>query len=435
MGCSGHIEGGETMGLVQQWKEFRRYKKEERESMTLEELLLSAGISTSALTKEQALNIPAVSACVGIISDTVASLPILLYQEDKGKVKEIKDDIRVSLLNDDTKDTLDSFQFKKAMIEDYLLSGAAYAYIKRDRNKVESLHYVDNRNLSVNINADPIFKKYEIIVNGAPHRDFEFIKLTRKTKDGVTGKGIVSENNKMLSVAYNSLIFEDVLVKTGGNKKGFLKAQGRLSPEAITELKNAWNNLYKNNSENVVVLNNGLEFQEASNTSVEMQLNENKKTNSSEICKIFLVPPSILDGTASDEEYNNWIKICILPILVAIQTALNKDLLLPSEKGSFYFAFDIKELLKGDMEKRFKAYEIAAKNGIFQIDEIRYKEDMPPLGLEFIKLGLQDVLYNPKTKEIYTPNTNKTANINDPSNDLGGGEDNENRNPGEPGTS
>src|SRR6185437_15485850 len=118
--------------------------------------------------------------------------------------------------------------------------------------------------------------------------DFEFIKLTRKSKDGVTGTGVIKENNKMLSVTYNALVFEELLVKTGGNKKGFLKSQGRLSAEEITELKKAWNNLYKNNSENVVVLNNGLEFQEASNTSVEMQLNENKKTNSNEICKMFL---------------------------------------------------------------------------------------------------------------------------------------------------
>jgi HK97 family phage portal protein len=408
------------MGFIQQWKEFRQYQKEER--MTLEEILLQAGISTETITKDQALNIPSVNACVSVISDTVASLPIRLFKAKNGKVSVVED-YRVGLLNDETKDTLDGFQFKKAIVEDYLLTGAGYAYINRERNTVKSLHYVDNVNLSVNVNADPIFKKYDILVNGAPYREFEFIKLTRKTKDGVTGKGIINENNKMLSVAYNSLIFEDILVKTGGNKKGFLKAQGRLSPEAITELKNAWNNLYKNNTENVVVLNNGLDFQEASNTSVEMQLNENKKTNSTEICKIFIVPPSILDGSASDEEYNNWIKTCILPILIAIQTALNKDLLLPSEKGSFYFAFDTKELLKGDIEKRFKAYEIATKNGIMQVDEVRYLEDLEPLGLDFIKLGLQDVLYNPVTKEIYTPNTNKSTNMDNPAKELGGGED------------
>lgn len=419
------------MGIIKQWREFRQFQ-EIRESMTMEELLLSAGIASETISEEQALNIPSVSACVEIIANTVASLPVALYQESEGKVIEVKGDERIFLLNDETKDTLDGFQFKKAIVEDYLLSGAGYAYIRRDRNKVKSLHYVDNRSLSVNVSVDPIFKSYDIIVNGATYRDFEFLKITRKTKDGVTGKGIIAENNKMLSVAYNSLIFEEILVKTGGNKKGFLQAQGRLSPEAITELKNAWNNLYKNNSENVVILNNGLDFKEASNTSVEMQLNENKKTNSIEISKMFTMPSAVLEGKASDDDINNFIKLCILPILKAFETALNKDLLLPSEKEkSFYYAFDTKELMKGDILKRFQAYEIASKNGFMQLDEIRYREDLEELGLDFIKLGLQDVLYNPITKEIYTPNTNKTTNIDNPDTKMKGGDDVEDRDPGE----
>lgn len=417
------------MGWIRKIRESRELKREQREQQGLEELLLSAGLINGPIDKEQALNIPSVSACVGVITDTVASLPILLYKEEDGKVTEIKNDPRIDLLNDDTKDTLDAFQFKKALVEDYLLEGAGYSYINRDRNDIESLHYVEHKNISINMGTDPIFKTFDILVNGATYREFEFIKLIRKSTDGATGKGIIKENNKILSVAYNALVFEEVLVKTGGNKKGFLKAQNRLSDTAISELKESWKKLYQNNSENVIVLNNGLEFQEASNTSVEMQLNENKKTNAAEICKAFLVPPSILDGTANDAAYNNWIKVCILPILVALQTALNKDLLLPSEKEkSFYFAFDTKELLKGDIEKRFKAYEIAAKNGILQIDEIRYLEDYEPLGLNFIKLGLQDVLYDPDSKTIYTPNTNKKTQIKDPGENLGGGEEDANRN-------
>lgn len=393
-------------------------KKEER--MSLEEVLLQAGILKDTITKKEALNIPSVSACVEMISNTVSILPIKLYKESNGKVEEVIDE-RVALLNDDTKDTLDGFQFKKAIVEDYLLNGAGYAYIERERNKIKGLYYVDNKSLGISINSDSIFKSYDILVDGVTYKDYEFLKVIRKTKDGITGKGIIRENDLALATAYNSLVFENVLVKTGGNKKGFLKAQGKLTKEAITELKSAWDNMYKNNTENVIILNNGLDFQEASNTSVEMQLNENKKTNFTSICTIFNVAPSLLEGKATDIEYNNFIKIAILPILKAIETALNKDLLLPSEKGSFYFAFDTKDLLKGDIEKRFKAYEIATRNGIMQVDEVRYMEDLEPLGLEFIKLGLQDVLYNPKTKEIYTPNTNKSVNIDNPSDNLKGG--------------
>jgi len=158
-------------------------------------------------------------------------------------------------------------------------------------------------------------------------------------------------------------------------------------------------------------LNEGLEFQEASNTSVEMQLNENKKTNSDEICKLFNMPPAMINGGATEQDKTNFVQYCLNPILKEIECALNRDLLLESEKGSFYFAADTSELTKGDIEKRFRAYETACKNGFMQIDEIRLRENMPPLGLDFVRLGLQDVLYDPVTKQFYMPNMNKTGGL------------------------
>ena len=397
-------------------------KKEERAS--LEEILIQSGALTANISKDQALNIPAFTSCVELISMTVASLPVKLYTAT-GETTETKKDQRVDLLNDDTGDTLDGFQFKKALVEDYLIHGGGYAFINRRLNKAQSLHYVDFPYIAINKNVDPIYKKAEFMVNGESFSDYQFVKLLRKTKDGVTGKGILKENNKMLSVAYNQMVYEEVLVMTGGNKKGFLKSQGRLSKEAMDELKAGWKDLYANSTENVLVLNNGLEFQEASQTSVELQLNEHKQSNSNETCKLFLVPPRILTGEADEEEYNNWVKICILPILSAFESALNKDFLLPSEKEDHFFAFDTTDLTKGDVEKRFKAYEIGVKNGILQIDEARYKENLPPLGLKFLKLGLQDVLYFADSEEIYTPNTNKLAKMGEnPTVDPKGGANN-----------
>jgi HK97 family phage portal protein len=381
---------------------------------TLEELLISGSTTTEEVTYEQAMNIPSVAACVNLIADTIASLPILLYTEKGDKVEVVQDD-RVALLNDDTRDALGGREWKRAMIEEYLLNGNGYSYINRVGNEVESLNFVDTIHIGVQSSPDPIFKNHTINVNGFPYFEWEFIKLTRKSKNGVTGQGIIKENNKLLSVAYNSIIFEQGLVMAGGSKKGFLKSQGRLSADAITELKNAWNNLYKNNSDsNVVVLNNGLEFQEATLTAVELQMNEQKQTNFEEICKLFLVPPMILNGKAKEEDYNLWVKICIMPILAAFENAINKDLLLPSEKESFFFAFDVNELMKGSIRERYQAYELGVKSGILQIDEVRFKENLPPLGLEFIKLGLQDVLYFSEKSEIYTPNTNKIAKLGEP---------------------
>lgn len=363
------------------------------------------------ISKDNLVAMPTVTGCVEIITNTIASLPVELYKISGDSVKPVKKDRRVDILNDGTGDMLNAFEFKKAMLTDYILHGSAHAYINRRLNDVLSLHYIDRKFISVMSNADPIFKHVDIYVNGDKHNDYEFVRMLRKTKDGAAGVGILEENFEILKIIYTAWVYEGVLVGSGGNKKGFILSQNRLSKEAKEDLKNQWNNMYTNNKSNCVVLNDGLTFQESANTSVEMQINENKKTNSLEICKMFQVPESVLNGTCSDEEYQSFIKLAVLPLINAFENSLNVSLLTGSERNKYYFKFDTKELMKGDIEKRMKAYAEAVKSGIMQVDEVRYLEDLKPLGLDFIKLGLQDVLYNPVTKEIYTPNTDKTNKV------------------------
>lgn len=384
-----------------------------------EDPLLVALLQKDSITREKALGIPSVAECVDVISSTVAMLPVKLYRDAAGKAEEITDDPRLFLLNDEPGGLMDSFQMKKAWVTDYLLDGRGYLYIEKDRNLATGLRYVASSDVSPVVSADPIYKSADLLVGGRVYRDFEFLKITRRSRDGVQGTGVLQDNATALAVAYNSLLFENSLVKTGGNKRGFLKAADRVSKEVMDELKRGFRELYQNDSESVIVLNKGVEFQQASSTSVEMQLNENKTTNAAEMCKLFNTPPSIIDGTAKDEEVALWVKICIAPILTAIESALNKDLLIYTEKrkqgnGALYFSMDTTELLKGDIQKRFAAYQIAAQNNIMQIDEIRYKENLPPLGVNFIKLGLQDVLYDPATGEIFTPNTGKKVSMDEP---------------------
>lgn len=384
---------------------------EKTETESNEEALLRASLSDDYMTRDQAMNVPAFAACVNKIAETVSTIPIRLYRLVDGKLEAVEDDTRVRLLNDDTGDTLDGVQFKRALVRDYLMGKGGYAFINRTGNRIRSLHYVRESEVSFLFTSDPIFKDYDIMIQGTKYKPFEFLKVLRNTEDGRSGRSVVDENSEVLSVAYHSLKYEKNLVKTGGNKKGFVKSAKKLAEPAIKALKAAWRRLYQNNTENVVILNEGLEFQEASNTSVEMQLNENKKTNSDEICKLFNMPPAMINGGATEQDKTNFVQYCLNPILKEFECALNRDLLLESEKGSFYFAADTSELTKGDIEKRFRAYETASKNGFMQIDEIRLRENLPPLGLDFVRLGLQDVLYDPETKQFYMPNMNKTGGL------------------------
>ena len=97
--------------------------------------LLKILASDKTIDRKMALDIPIINSCVGLICDTFATIPFKLYKkttnEGRLETKEI-DDPRTRIINYDTKDTLDGFQFKKAICEDYLLGKGGYAYIRKE---------------------------------------------------------------------------------------------------------------------------------------------------------------------------------------------------------------------------------------------------------------------------------------------------------------
>ena len=378
------------------------------------DVLLQALLNGEAITREQALTIPSVAGAVDFISSMIASMPVKLYKYKQGKVETVEGDPRVSMLNGDTRDTLDAFQMKKAMVEDYLLDKGGYCYIRKNRNEVTGLFYVKPIYVNPIPNYKPIFKDYYIIVEGGEYKPYEFIKLLRNTKDGATGIGITQELGKSLETAYNTLLYQLNMVKSGGNKKGFLKSQRKLGQDEINALKRAWYNLYGNNTENVVVLNNGLEFQESSNNAVEMQMNDSKKTLNDEINNLFHIYPN---------DFYRTFKEAIYPIIKAFTTSLNRDLLLEKEKKNLYFDFDVKEILKANPKERAETYKLYKEIGLKTINEMRKEEDMNYIeGLDVINVGLGAVLYDTQNHVFYTPNTDT---ITDPNDGVDTGEESE----------
>lgn len=389
------------------------------------DVLLRAFLNGETITREKALTLPSVSGAVDFICNSVACMPVKLYKYKQGKVTEVENDTRTRLLNGDTGDTLDAFQMKKAMVEDYLLGKGGYAYIQKSRNDVTGIYYVEEKYITIMKTQDQIHKEFEIAVEDNMYKPYEFIKLLRNTKDGASGVGLTVEVSKALETAYQMLVYQLSLVKTGGNKKGFLKANRRLGQEEIDKLKEAWRKLYANNEENVVVLNNGLEFQEASNSSVEMQLNESKQTLQNEINNLFHI----------SNDFDLTFKEAIYPIVKAFETALNRDLLLEKEKKNYFFEFDTKEIVKANLQERYNAYKTAKDTGFLTLNEIRKAENLNYIeGLDVINVGLSAVLYDTDTHTYFTPNTGQQADITGeqaeatiPPIEDSGGENNENQ--------
>ena len=369
----------------------------------------------SNITREQALEIPAVSAAVNFITGTIASLPIKLYNSNDTvqTAAEITEDNRLYLLNEESGDTLNPTEIKRAVVRDMLLDGTGYMHIERSGNEVSALRYVRDSAVSVEKNSDAIYKTLRMLVDGRVYNPWDFVILSRNSVDGGKGVSILAENSTLLTSSYMLLQLEKAMSRRGGNKKGFLRTEQRVDDNALQKIREAWRKLYSNNGDGMMILQNGLDFKESSSTAVEMQLNQNKVTNAEQIAMLFGLSPDVLSGRADDRTYINSIRTAVLPVVSAFEMALNRSLLLEKEKHNKYFIIDTSELLKADILTRYQAYQIGLAANFLQPDEIRFKENLAPLGLDFIKLGLNDVLYDPKTKQIYTPNTDSHAKIDD----------------------
>lgn len=375
-------------------------KSESGQSGTAE--LLTARIRGAKVPDaETAMQIPAVARCVHMAAQAAASLPIKLYRRTDKGVEEVTNDPRVDMLTGETGDTMPGSYMRYRWVYDLLLNGSAYGFIEREGGVPSRIYYIPPSEVGIIRDAESVIhKNYRFTVRGRNYYPFEFLKILRCPDGYGRGRGIVKENSLMLDTAYGVYKFQKNQLAKGGAKKGFLQAKERVTQESANEVRSKWRQLYSNPDEDTVVfLNNNIDFRELSNSAVEMQLNENMRTVNSDIMRLF----GSSDGMLTSETVRN----TVMPVLDMMETAFDSDLLCEHEKGTMYFAFDTRELTRGDIGARYNAYALAIDKGFMTIDEVREQEDLPELGIKFINLNLANSCYNPETQQIYTLNTNK----------------------------
>ena len=358
--------------------------------------------ASTTVTRRQALSVPAVASALFLISGIIAGIPIKLYRRDGNTITEITDDERTKLLNIETNSTLGAFETKQAMINDLIMEGACYCYIGKDGNSATSLQYLPKYRVSVLDNGKLIDRTVLFLVDGSYYDNFNIMRAVRNSNDGVHGRGLLDDNATQISSMYNALVYENGVISKGV-RKGFLKSEGRLTVKALEALKKAWRMMTaKLGTSDVIVLNKGITFESADSTAVENQLNESKQTNADLIYKLF----GFTDKTFTDEKaFNIFVKTTIMPIVNCFVEAINRAMLLETEKGNLYFSLDMNDLLKADMLTRFNAYKTALDSNWINVDEIRQREDLSPMGIDFVSMNLANVFYYPDTKKVYTPNT------------------------------
>ncbi|MFG3614381.1 phage portal protein [Rummeliibacillus stabekisii] len=360
------------------------------------------------IDEKAAMQIPAFKACVNLICNTVAALPVQLLRHEGDNLTIHQDDERIKMLENpnciDTSSTL-----KSKLVKDLLLYGKAYLYNDNGALKVLEANLITEEYLSeTNFTFDAV--EYIYNFNGTHKLDkSKVIRFDTGTK------GVLS-NTDVLEIAVNQQSYTKGVLVNGALPLGVLKTASRLNEKAINAIRESWQNLYSgaHKAGKTLILENGLEYQSVSYNPEQLQLNQTNKQVISQICMLFNVSESLINDTSN--KYNSlstantsFLQQTIQPLLVTIEEQLNKSLLNEHEKG-YFFRFDTAQILKATEGERIEATLKLFYDGIISFNETRKRLDMPVIDDEkdYYKLSIGQAMRNKETGEILNINTQKT---------------------------
>lgn len=340
-----------------------------------------------AVNEETAMRISAVYACVRVIAETVASLPLPLYKRlPRGKEKAIYHPL-YTVLHDLPNSDMTSFSFRETMMTHLLLWGNAYAQIIKRGNQITELWplhpaYVRVERESV---TNKLVYRYTGGTQEIVYSSEQILHISGLSFDGIKGLSPISMARETIGLAQATEEFGSRFFSNGARPGGILQHPGIVKdPE---RLRKSWEEVYKGvqNSHKIAVLEEGMTYKEIGIPPNDAQFLETRKFQLNEICRIFRVPPHLIGdlerATFSNIEHQSidFVVHTIRPWLVRWEQAIQKALI-PEEERAIYFAkFTVDGLLRGDFKTRMDGYAVGRQNGWYSANDIREFEDLNPI--------------------------------------------------------
>lgn len=366
------------------------------------------------VSSKKALQVSAVFACIKVISETIASLPLHLYKKTvNGKEKADNLDL-YSILHYLPNNRTIQFDFWVMYIVNLLLTGDAFAYIKRDNSgKIRELWNIPSGKVTISKNQKTNELYYKVKDDEGNEVIYypEQIMHTRGMRFDKADESLdpiaLARDALGLSLALEE--FGSKYFKNGASVGGIAEYPGALSDEAFERFKNSFYKEYQGvaNSNKILFLEQGSKFTKTSNTPEESQSLESRKFQVIEIARFFNVPPhKIFDldrATFSNIEHQSieFVQSCISPLCVRLEQTIYKDLLMPRERRTLFAKFSLNGLLRGDINTRKEYYQSGIQNGYLSPNDVRALEDMNKIKNGDIYMINGNMMPLSKIEEVY----------------------------------
>mgnify|MGYP003671519003 FL=1 len=378
---------------------FNFFKKETRDNgqTFLQNVLTGLSNTGVAVNQDTSLTYSAVFACVRVLSESVASLPIDIIKDVNGDKTVDKDHPVYKLLAQRPNNYMTSFTWRQILMTNLVLNGNSYFNIIRDTSaRPVSLEYIPSENVDVKLQGGEIF--YEIKEGGdgfGPTVESKIIKhddmlhFQGLSYDGIKGRSVIETHRDSFGLSIAANKYGGAYYGNAASPSGILSHPGKLSKEAADRLKFSWNSSYGNgpmNAHKTAILEEGMSFKPVSMNPQDADFLNTRKFQVTEIARIFRVPPHMIGDldratfTNIEQQGIDFLTHTLRPYLINLEEELERKLFRENEQDTYKIMFNANGMLRGDSEARAKFYKDMSSIGVLSINDIRRMENMNDIG-------------------------------------------------------
>lgn len=341
--------------------------------------------SGARVTDDTVMGIPAVFACVRVLAESIASLPLLVYERlPNGDKQRARDFSLYSVLHDIPNPLMTASELWEMLCGHLALRGNAFCYIEREAGEVVALWPLHPGKMVVELKDRDLIYTYQSDGREVKYRSMDILHLRGLSSDGIIGYSPLQMCRDTFGASISVREYSARYFKNDASPGGILTTPNTLGKEAIEYLRKSWDKGFQGSKKahKTAILGGDLKWQAVSISPEDSQMIDTAKFSVVEIARIFRVPLNLVmdyeRSTYSNvtEQNRSFLTHTLTPWLTRIEQALFKALLTEKEKRKFYVEHLTQNFLRADTLKRYQAYKIGKDAGFLTVNEIRGFENM-----------------------------------------------------------
>lgn len=345
-----------------------------------------AGDAAANVTFDTAMQLSAVWACVKLLSETVASLPLTMYRT--GNIRAIEREHPMALLLFGKPNPYQTkIEFFETVLVNLLLYGNAYVHVLRmDSGRVTMLMPLMSVQMEVAILGGGGIAYTYYHDGGVQVYAPESIWHLKMMGNGVIGMSPLAYMRNTAGIAIGAEAATTKIYGNGAKPSGVLTMDRLLTKEQRAQIRENFNTLTTGTDERLMVLELGAKFEAIAMSPQDIELLSSRRYQVQEIARWFGVPSVLINDTSTttwgsgiEQIVMGFYKLTLRPILEKIEASMRAHLLQPGERARFEFEFDFEGLLRADQKSRLDGYRVGVQGGIVTPNEARGWEGLPPM--------------------------------------------------------